>query len=357
MTLQKIKGRAAQLNPKNRFEKLHIDDYQDEEFLYKDEFPPENKIPTVYYKDDSKTVIAKNDSYDVGFDYSFNPYRGCEHGCIYCYARPTHEYLGFSSGIDFETKIMVKEYAPALLEKEFRMKSYKPDLLVFSGNTDCYQPLERKLKITREALKVCLKYRNPVSVITKNALIQRDIDILKELTQLNLVTVTLSITTLDKKLAQRMEPRTSSPKMRLQTIEAMAKNGIPVGVNIAPIIPGFNDKEIPNILKESAARGAVHAGKIMLRLPYAVKDLFLDWIEKEFPEKANKIINSIKEVRGGKLSSSEWKKRMTGEGELAETIHKLFHISCRKYGLNQQKYQPSPKNFIRSTSKQLEIFE
>jgi DNA repair photolyase len=356
MTSQKLKGRAAQLNPKNRFEKLHVDDYQDEEFFYDYDFPSENKIPTSYFKDDSKTVIAKNDSYDVGFDYSFNPYRGCEHGCIYCYARPTHEYLGFSSGIDFETKIMVKENAPALLEKEFRKKSYKPDLLVFSGNTDCYQPLERKLKLTREALKVCLKYRNPIGVITKNALIQRDIDILKELAQLNLVTVTLSITTLDKNLAHKMEPRTSSPQMRLQTIEEMAKNEIPVGVNIAPIIPGLNDKEIPNILKESAARGAVHAGKIMLRLPFAVKDLFLDWIAKELPDKANKIINSIKEVRSGKLSSSEWKKRMTGEGELAETIHKLFHISCRKYGLNNIKTELTTDNFVRSKSKQLEMF-
>lgn len=293
----------------------------------------------------------------MGFDYSFNPYRGCEHGCIYCYARPTHEYLGFSSGIDFETKIMVKENAPALLEQEFRKKSYKPDLLVFSGNTDCYQPIERKLKLTRESLKVCLKYRNPVSVITKNALIQRDIDIIKELAELKLVTVTLSITTLDKNLAHKMEPRTSSPEMRLGTIEKMAKNGIPSGVNIAPIIPGLNDKEIPNILKEAAARGAVHAGKIMLRLPYAVKDLFLEWLEREFPEKANKIINSIKEVRGGKLNSTEWGKRMTGEGERADTIHKLFHISCRKYGLNNQRNELSAKNFIRSTSQQLEIFK
>jgi len=357
MTLQKLKGRGAQLNPKNRFEKLHIENFQDEEIFYDDDFPPENKIPTVYYKDDSRTVIAKNDSYDVGFDYSFNPYRGCEHGCIYCYARPTHEYLGFSSGIDFETKIMVKENAPALLEQEFRKKSYKPDLLVFSGNTDCYQPIERKLKLTREALKVCLKYRNPVGVITKNALIQRDIDVLKDLAKLNLVAVTLSITTLDKNLAHKMEPRTSSPEMRLRTIELMANNGIPAGVNIAPVIPGLNDKEIPNILKEAAARGAVHAGKIMLRLPYTVKDLFLEWVEREYPEKANKIINSIKEVRGGKLNSSEWGRRMTGEGELADTIHKLFHIGCRKYGLNNQRNELSTKSFIRSESEQLEIFK
>lgn len=356
MIIQKLKGRGAQLNPKNRFEKLHVEDSQDEEVFYEDEFPPANKTPTTYYKDDSRTVIAKNDSYDVGFDYSFNPYRGCEHGCIYCYARPTHEYLSFSPGIDFETKIMVKENAPALLENEFRKKNYKPDLLVFSGNTDCYQPIEKKLSLTRKSLKVCLKYRNPVSIITKNALIQRDIDILKQLAEWSLVTVTLSVTTLDKNLAWKMEPRTSSPTMRLATIEAMAKNGIPVGVNVAPIIPGLNDKEIPNILKEAAARGAMRAGIIMLRLPYAVKDLFLEWVEREFPEKANKIINSIKEVRRGKLNSSERWKRFTGEGELADTIHKLFTISCRKYGLNKQRTELSTKNFVRCVPEQLEIF-
>ena len=356
MIQRKLKGRGAQLNPKNRFEKLHIEEIKDEELLYAEDFLPINKINTIYYKDDSRTVIAKNDSYDVGFDFSFNPYRGCEHGCIYCYARPNHEYLGFSSGIDFETKIMVKENAAILLEKEFRKKSYKPDLIMFSGNTDCYQPIERKLKPTRESLKVCLKYRNPVSIITKNALIQRDIDIIKQLADFNLVDVTLSITTLDKDLAHKMEPRTSSPEMRLNTMEVFSKNGIPTGVNIAPIIPGLNDKEIPDILKESAARGAVHAGKIMLRLPYAVKDIFIEWIEREFPDKAKKIINSIRAVRGGKLNSSERGIRFRGEGELAEMIHKLFHMNCKKYGLNARRSKLSTKRFITNSSKQLEIF-
>ncbi|MFI5236763.1 MAG: PA0069 family radical SAM protein [Ignavibacteriales bacterium] len=357
MIKEKLKGRGAQLNPKNRFEKLNVEDIPDQENFYDDDFPSENKIPTTYFKDDSKSVIAKNDSQDIGFDYSFNPYRGCEHGCIYCYARPGHEYLSFSSGLDFETKIMVKENAPALLENEFRKKNYRPDLIMFSGNTDCYQPIERKLKITRESLKVCLKYRNPVSVITKNALIQRDIDILKLLAEKNLVKVTLSITTLDKNLARKMEPRTSSPEMRLKTIEVFAKSGIPVGVNIAPIIPGLNDKEIPEILKEASARGAVHAGKIMLRLPYSVKDLFIDWLESEFPEKSKKIINSIKDIRGGKLNSSEWKKRFTGEGKLADSIHRLFHISCRKYGLNKQRNELTAENFLRSSQQQLELFK
>jgi len=356
MNKSKLKGRAAQINPKNRFEKLHIEDFEDENIIGQDEFQTEKKIQTIFYKDDSRSVIAKNDSYDVGFDYSFNPYRGCEHGCIYCYARPNHEYLGFSSGIDFETKIMVKEDAPALLEKEFRKKSYKPDLIMFSGNTDCYQPIERKLKLTRKSLKVCLKFRNPVSVITKNALIQRDLDILRELAALELVTVTLSITTLDKELARKMEPRTSSPEMRLETIKVMAENGIPVGVNIAPIIPGLNDREIPNILKESTNRGATHAGKIILRLPYAVKDLFIEWVEREFPEKSKKIINSIKAIRGGKLNSAERVKRFTGEGKLAESIHKLFHISCEKYGLNAKRNYLSTDKFRRNASTQMEIF-
>jgi len=356
MNQNKIKGRAAQINPKNRFEKLHIENLPDEEILFDEGFPSDQKIKTVFYKDDSKSVIAKNDSYDVGFGYSFNPYRGCEHGCIYCYARPTHEYLGFSSGIDFETKIMVKEDAPSLLEKEFRKKSYKPDLIMFSGNTDCYQPIERKLKLTREALKVCLKYKNPVCIITKNSLIQRDIDVLKELAGLKLVTVTLSITTLDKNLAHKMEPRTSSPDMRLKTIEVMAKNNIPVGVNIAPIIPGLNDKEIPDILKESAKLGAAHAGKVMLRLPYSVKELFIEWLDREFPEKSKKIINSIKGVRGGKLNSSEWGKRFRGEGELAEAIHKLFYLSCKKYGLNSERDYISAEHFVKSPPEQIEMF-
>ena len=364
MIQQKIRGRGAQINPKNRFEKLHFEELPETETNIQIEnldsdLPidqSDRKIPTVFYKDDSRSVIAKNDSYDLGFDYSFNPYRGCEHGCIYCYARPTHEYLGFSSGIDFETKIMVKENAPNLLEEEFKKKSYEPKFIMFSGNTDCYQPIERKLQLTREALKVCLKYRNPAGVITKNALVQRDTDILKQMAELNLVTVILSVTTLDKNLARKMEPRTSSPEMRLKTIELMAKNGIPAGVNIAPIIPGLNDLEIHSILKEASARGADYAGHTMMRLPYAVKDLFMDWVGKEFPERANKILNSIREMRGGKLNSSEWGKRFTGEGELADTIHNLFEISCRKYGLNKRSFHLSTEHFVRAFPQQLGLF-
>lgn len=355
MLEKKLKGRAASFNPQNRFEKLYLDDFKNDEkdTYFEDE---ERKVPTVYFKDYSKTVIAKNDSEDIGFDYSFNPYRGCEHGCIYCYARPTHEYLGFSSGLDFETKIMVKEDAHILLENEFRKKSYKPDFIMFSGNTDCYQPIEKKLQITRKALEVCLKYRNPIGLITKNSLILRDIDIIKKLAELNLVSVSISITSLNKDLVSKMEPRTATPSLRLKTIEELAKNNIPVGVNAAPVIPGLTDEEIPLILKEAAERGAVSAGYIILRLPFAVKDLFLNWVKKEFPERSEKIINRIKETREGKLNSYERYKRFTGEGEYAETIRNLFNISCRKYHLNEKKYKPNYSLFRRRNDNQLEMF-
>jgi DNA repair photolyase len=337
MSNTRLRGRGAQFNPGNRFEKFSIEDFNPDELDYFAEEEDERKIPTQFYQDNSKTVIAKNDSYDVGFEYSFNPYRGCEHGCIYCYARPSHDFLGFSSGTDFESKIMIKKDAPKLLEAEFNKKNYKPDFIIFSGNTDCYQPVEQHLKITRETLKVCLKYRNPVSIITKNALIQRDMDILKDMAALNLVSVCLSVTTLDKDLARGMEPRTSSPERRLETIEKFAESNIPVGVNIAPVIPGLNDEEIPSILKAAASRGAVFAGHIMLRLPYAVKDLFLQWLKKELPDRESKIVNKIREMRDGKLNDYEFGTRFSGKGELAETIHSLFELSCKKYGLNSKR--------------------
>ena len=353
----KIKGRGAQFNPKNRFEVLHIENFKPDELndsFYEDE--QKKKIETQYFKDNSKSVIAINDSEDIGFDYSFNPYRGCEHGCVYCYARPSHEFLGFSSGLDFETKIMVKENASRLLEMELKKKSYKPDVIVFSGNTDCYQPVESKLKITREALKICLKYRNPVGIITKNALIQRDMDIIKEMSELNLISVTITITSLDKYLISKMEPRTSVPQKRLETIERFAENNIPIGVNLAPIIPGLNDEEIPAILKAASERGAKHAGYILLRLPYSVKDLFIRWLHDEFPHRADKIINRIKDIREGKLNQSEFFKRFEGKGEFAETIRNLFEISCNKYRLNKKNYRLSLDHFTKNVNNQLGMF-
>jgi len=356
MIQTKIKGRGAQTNPKNRFERLSVDFTNSEYDLNIDDENFNIQPGTIFYKDESKTVISVNDSKDIPFSYSINPYRGCEHGCIYCYARPSHEFLGFSSGMDFETKIMTKEKAPQLLEMEFKKKSYKPDVIVVSGNTDCYQPVERKLGITRRILQVCLNYRNPVSMITKNALVLRDIDILKEMAELNLVAVMLSITTLDKELANKMEPRTSIPERRFKAVEELAKSNIPVGVNVAPIIPGLNDKEIPAILKKAAECGALFGGYTLLRLPYSVKDLFSEWVKREMPDRANKILNSIRGTHGGKLNEPEFGKRFSGEGELAETIHKLFKLSCRKFKLNKRRIVLTSELFRRNSGNQLELF-
>lgn len=336
MENQKIKGRGSQFNLPNRFEEVHLDDSINDDNEYFEPEDPKN-IPTVFYNDHSKSILVKNNSPDLGLGYSINPYRGCEHGCVYCYARPTHEYLGFSAGLDFETKIMIKKDAPKLLELEFLKKSWEPQSVFFSGNTDCYQPVEKKLEITRECLRVFLKFKNPVSIITKNALIQRDIDILKELSKLNLVRAVISITTLKKDLQRKMEPRTSSPSMRLQTIEFLSSHGISTAVNIAPIIPGLTDEEIPSMLKAASDSGAKLAAKIMLRLPHSVKDLFVDWVKREFPDRANKILNRILDLRGGKLYDSTFGTRLTGEGKWAETVHMIFETNCNKLGMNKEK--------------------
>jgi len=356
MNNEKLKGRGAQLNPPNRFDKLHIEELEeDKEYDYSEAGEP-RKISTNFYKDYSKSVISKNDSYDLDFNYSFNPYRGCEHGCVYCYARPTHEYLGFSSGIDFETKIIVKEDAAEILEHEFKKKSYKPEIIMFSGNTDCYQPIERKLKITRKALQVCLEYRNPVSIVTKNSLIERDIDILEKMASMNLVTVLMSITTLDKKITSSMEPRTSTPERKLHTIEELSKHNIPCGVNLAPIIPGLNDEEIPVILKEVSKRGGVLARHSMIRLPYSVKEIFIEYVKKEFPDRSSKILNKIREIHGGKLNENEFGKRFRGEGKLADTINDLFDLTCKKFHLNEKRTDLNVNLFRKDKNKQYEIF-
>ncbi|MCX7877561.1 MAG: PA0069 family radical SAM protein [Ignavibacteria bacterium] len=356
MIHRSLKSRGTSLNPKNRFEPLFIDyeDLADEYF----EEPPDRKLKTNFFRDNSRTILSENNSPDLGFRYSINPYRGCEHGCIYCYARPSHEYLGFSSGLEFETKIMVKPDAAELLEKHFMKKSWKPEFIMFSGNTDCYQPVERKLQLTRKCLEVFLKFRNPVGLITKNALIQRDIDLIKKLAELNLVSVVISITTLNRELSRKLEPRTSVPKKRLETIYKLSSEGIPTGVNVAPIIPGLNDEEIPQILKAASENGAKFAGHIILRLPYSVKELFIEWLERNFPERAKKIINRIHEVRGkDKLSDNRFGTRMSGEGIYAEAIHQLFRKSCIKYGLNRETIKLRTDLFTRKTEPlQTELF-
>lgn len=346
------KGRGAAFNPPNRFEKLQFEPLQ----IERDPGEEFRSIPTIFYKDTSKTILAKNDSPDIGFTYSINPYRGCEHGCIYCYARPSHEYLGFSAGIDFETKIMVKEDAPELLEETFKKKSWTPQIVCFSRNTDCYQPVERKLQITRRCLEVFLKYRNPVGIITKNALITRDLDILRELNALNLLFVTVSVTSLDDGLIRVMEPRTATPQRRLETIETLASNGIHVCVNVAPIIPGLTDEEMPSILKAASEHGAKFAGYTIVRLSHSIKDLFLDWLQRELPDRAPKVINRIREVRDGDLNDTRWKVRMRGEGEYAKMIKDLFALNCKKFGLNKEEIHLSIEHFRREPEGQLEIF-
>lgn len=348
-----LKGRSSGFNPANRFDSHHrqqtIDDRTPDD--------AEKRIATEFIKDNSKTILSKNDSPDIPYTYSINPYRGCEHGCIYCYARPSHEYLGFSSGLDFETKILVKYDAPKLLEKAFLDPKWNPQTICLSGNTDCYQPAERKLSITRDLLKVFLKFRNPVGIITKNFLITRDLDILKPLAELNLVAAVISITTLDSGLSQRMEPRTSIPAKRLEAIEQLAKSGIPVGVLTAPIIPGLNDHEIPEILRRASEAGARTAGYTVLRLSHALKDLFKDWIQRNYPDKYAKIVHSIQDVRQGKLNETEWGKRMRGEGEMADYIARMFSTFSKKYGLNQNRLDPKPAPFLRSSVNQFSLFD
>lgn len=356
MTKRTIRGRGTASNPPNRFERLYVENFNVDEldsFFTEDE---NKKVKTKFYKDTTKSVISVNKSEDVGFDYSFNPYRGCEHGCIYCYARPYHEYLGFSSGLDFESKIMVKKDAPKLLEQTLRKKNYEPKTIMFSGVTDCYQPVEWKLKLTRKALEVCLKYRNPVAIVTKNSLITRDVDVLSEMSKLNLVLVCLSITSLDKKLINKMEPKTSIPARRLEAMGTLSKNGIHAGVNVAPIIPGLNDEEIPEILKQVANHGGQFANYTILRLPYSVKDLFVDWLKKELPDRAEKVINRIKEVREGKINESEFGKRFIGVGKYYDTIHDLFKLNRKRYGLNKGKYHLTTEHFKKVAKSQMELF-
>ncbi len=324
-----IHGRGASANPANRFEALHIEEDPPD--------PNEEERPvrrTVYYRDFSRSIIARNNSPDVGFEASVNPYRGCEHGCIYCYARPTHEYLGFSSGLDFESKIMVKTDAPALLEAELSSPRWRPEALIMSGVTDPYQPIERTLEITRGCLRVLAQFRNPVAIITKNRLVARDIDLLGELAAHQAAAVNISITSLDPKLQRILEPRTSPPSARLAAVAQLRAAGIPVGVMVAPIIPGLTDHEVPAILQAAGEAGAQFAGYTIVRLPYAVAPLFERWLEEHFPDRKEKVLGRIRHLRGGeKLNRSEFHLRMTGEGVFAEQIASLFEVGARRAGM------------------------
>ena len=322
-----LKGRGAVWNPPNRFET--IDFVPDLDELGEDDGRPR----TVFLRDTTKSVLTRNDSPDVGFDVSLNPYRGCEHGCIYCFARPTHEFLGFSAGLDFETKILVKEDAPELLRRALASPKWTPEPIAMAGVTDVYQPAERKLRITRRCLEVLAEFGNPVAIVTKNHLVTRDVDLLGEMASYGASQVNVSVTTLDPALQQKMEPRTSSPKRRLEAIETLAKAGVPVRVLVAPVIPGLTDHEMPAILKAVAAAGARDATFIPLRLPYALKELFESWLEQHFPDRREKVLGRIREIRGGKLNDAGFGSRMRGEGVYADQMRALFHAAKKKAGL------------------------
>lgn len=327
---------GSNLDPPNRFETVHREiDLEhlewDEEYLHERE---NRRIEYVF--DSSKSVVSENNSPDIPFRYSLNPYRGCAHACPYCYARNTHEYLGYNAGLDFETKILVKPDAPKLFREFLSRKSWQPESITFSGVTDCYQPAERQFRLTRQCLEVAWEFRQPISVITKNALVVRDLDLLAKMAELNLVHVFLSVTSLNPELARVMEPRTSIPAARLRAVKMLADSGVPVGVMAAPMIPGLNDSELPGILEAAKDAGAVTAGYILLRLPLTVEPVFLEWLERTHPDQQAKIEGRIRDTRGGKLSSSAWGERMRGNGEIADQIRGMFQVFVRKHGLDRK---------------------
>jgi DNA repair photolyase len=337
--LYPIRGRGAAYNPPNRFELIEF--VPDGDTLDADLAEDELPLPrTQFLRDTTKTIIARNDSPDIGFSASINPYRGCEHGCVYCYARPFHEYLGMSAGVDFETKIFVKQDASALLRAELMKKSYEPEVIAISGVTDPYQPVERKLRVTRGCLEVLAEFRNPLTIITKNHLVTRDIDIFTDLAADDAVAVNLSITTLDEKLQRVMEPRTSVPKRRLAAVEKLAAAGIPVGIMVAPIVPGITDEEVGDILNAARDAGAQWAGYVMLRLPHAVAPLFEDWLTHHYPERKEKVLNRVRAMRGGKLYDSKWGERGRGTGEFADQIGALFRAARRTAGYEDLDRRP-----------------
>jgi DNA repair photolyase len=322
-----FKGRGAQIKTRNKFLKQ---EYVTDHIEGLDE-PLQSAPTTQVFLESSKTIVNKVTSPDLGMMWSTNPYQGCEHGCIYCYARNTHEYWGFSAGLDFESKIIVKKDAPKLMEKFILHPNWKATPISVSGNTDCYQPLERKYELTRGILKVFAQYRHPVGMITKNSLITRDIDLLQDLAKDNLVHVYISVTTLNEDLRRQMEPRTASAVKRLKTIEELSKAGVPVGIMNAPVIPGLNHHEIPAIMKAAADHGALNAGMTVVRLNGSIGKIFEDWLRKNFPDRFEKVWNQICELHGGNVNDSQFGRRMTGEGNYAEIIHQLHRTSKRKY--------------------------
>jgi DNA repair photolyase len=345
------RGRGADTNPPNRFEPLRVE-YDPDAWVDDDPRP----LRTVFLRDASQSVLAKNAAEDLSFDHGLNPYRGCEHGCAYCYARTYHEYLGFSAGLDFESKIVVKPDAPELLERELARPGYSPGVISLSGVTDCYQPVERVLQLTRRCLEVLARFRNPVVVITKNSLVSRDLDHLAELAKHQAVAVYLSVTTLDPQLARVLEPRAPTPRARLETIRQLADSGVPAGVSAAPMIPGLNDSELPSILAAAAEHGASFAAYSLVRLPGAVADVFGGWLERHRPHAKEKILNRIRASHGGRLNSRIATARIRGTGEAANQWKMIFHACCRKHGLHPRTPTLNLAAYRRVTPGQGELF-
>ena len=343
------RGRGAVLNPPSRFESIVYEPDPEAE-------PDESAPKTIYLRDPARQIITKNDSPDVGFERSINPYRGCEHGCSYCFARPTHEYLGFSAGLDFETKILVKEDAAALLRKELSARSWEPQVIAMSGVTDPYQPIERRLQITRGCVEVLAECRNPVGIITKNHLVTRDADHLGELARFDAAKVHLSITTLDPELARILEPRASAPHLRVEALARLREAGVRVGVMVAPLIPAINDHDLVRVLEAAAAAGAESAGYVMLRLPLTVAPLFEAWLEQYFPDRKEKVLGRVRDMRDGKMYQSGWRTRQTGEGVYADQIRVLFETTCRRLGLNRDLPPLSAEHFRRPAGPQQSLF-
>ncbi|MFO0995625.1 MAG: PA0069 family radical SAM protein [Alphaproteobacteria bacterium] len=328
------KGRGARSNASGRFEpttRVVVDDGW--ERSDDDELPPLRTTVTV---DSTRTIIARNDSPDIPFDRSINPYRGCEHGCIYCFARPSHAYLGLSPGLDFESRLFAKPDAARLLERELRAPSYRCEVMALGTNTDPYQPIERRLTVTRQILEVLSAFSHPVGIVTKSALVARDIDILAPMAKRKLARVFLSITTLDPVLARRMEPRAATPARRLETIKALADAGIPVGVMAAPMIPALNDRELESILEAAAGAGASAAGYILLRLPLEIKDLFAEWLEGHYPDRAKHVLNLVRGARGGALYDPKFGERMRGKGAYADLLANRFAVATKRLGLDRR---------------------
>ncbi|MCP9199384.1 PA0069 family radical SAM protein [Gramella sp. GC03-9] len=350
------KGRGAQLNTANKFHE-HSHEIRDDFLNYcASEGEEAEESRTTIIETFPKTIVNKVTSPDVGLEYSLNPYQGCEHGCIYCYARNSHEYWGYSAGLDFEQKILVKRNAVELLEQKLRSKSWKATPIVLSGNTDCYQPIEKELRITRSLLQCFLKYRHPVGMITKNALVQRDMDVLRELAQENLVHVNLSITSLEEKTRRILEPRTATIKKRLETVEKLSTAGIPVSVMMAPIIPSINSHEIMPLVKEVAERGALGVGYTIVRLNGSIGQIFSHWIKKAMPDRADKVLHQIQQVHGGSLNDSRFGTRMKGEGEFASQVAQQFKIAKRLYLKDRERPQLNCKLHEEFKDGQMKLF-